>query len=776
MTNPNLHPTSFERDLAATAAITIYSLAVAIGFARVFSGWDFLGDLALIVVLGHGVSFALRRMRVSGWITVPFVSAFLLWLLAALQYSATLTYLVPRGATWDQIDLEVGLVRDQFQTAVAPVLYGAGWATLAGFAMIVVVVMADAFAFRAEARGEALVPGGVLFVFIAALGSSRLRITVTVALIAAGIVAVVALRALHDRSRRVELTSARGPRAMVLPTAVATAVAVAVLAGFVGPRVPGADAEPLYDTRGRGGGVTEVVSPLVDIRSRLTNRGNVELFRVNADAAAYWRVTTLPEFDGRTFRLPTRALERIEGDFGPGLSQSERVVRQQIQVLALGGQLVPAAADPYQAEGASDGRPLDLRLNRDTSTLLAPDDLSAGDLFTVVSGSPDLSPDLLRAAATDAPPDQIFVELPDLPSLVGDLAAEVTSGTDNPYDAAIALQNWFRNDFDYSLDVQSGHGSNAIESFLNERIGYCEQFSATFAAMARTLGMPTRVAVGFTPGLLNDEGWYSVIGRNAHAWPEVWFDDIGWVAFEPTPGRGVPGAEAYTNVPAAQDDRPPEDVGGGGDDGQGSGLAVTPTTPSTVVPPPTTIGDGTTASTLPDGSELPSLIPDGGLAAPITNGDSGGTSTPDGGSGVPWRPLLIVVIVVGAIAAPEIARRVRARSARSHGAAERIQVAWSRARTAAELAGVVGRPSMTANEWAAATAAELPVAARPMRSLAEIVDRVDYGRPGSVDLEHVGAFGATMGHDCELWSRQVDRIAGDTLTPLQRVRHYFTDW
>ena len=100
-------------------------------------------------------------------------------------------------------------MRDQFQTAVAPVIYDVGWATLAGLAMVVVIVMADSFAFKAEARGEALVPGGVLFVFIAALGSrDRMRLGSTVLLIGAGILAVVALRNLHDRSRQVELTAA----------------------------------------------------------------------------------------------------------------------------------------------------------------------------------------------------------------------------------------------------------------------------------------------------------------------------------------------------------------------------------------------------------------------------------------------------------------------------------------------------------------------------------------------------------------------------------------
>lgn len=83
---------------------------------------------------------------------------------------------------------------------------------------------------------------------------------------------------------------------------------------------------------------------------------------------------------------------------------------------------------------------------------------------------------------------------------------------------------------------------------------------------------------------------------------------------------------------------------------------------------------------------------------------------------------------------------------------------------------------MTSSEWAIATANQLPVAARPMRSLAEIVDRVTYSPPGSIDLDRTGTFGATLGNDCELWSEQVSRIAIDTLTPWRRVRRYFSTW
>lgn len=769
MTSPNEHRTSIDRDLAATAGLTLYSLTVALGFARVFSGWEFLVELGLLVVLGHGVSFMLRRARVRGWIAIPVMIVLLLWSLLALRYGATLDVGWPGGATRAQLDLDISLVREQFQTAIAPVIYAVGWATLAGFAMIITVVMADAFAFRAEARGEALVPGGVLFVFIAALGSPRLRIVATAMLIAAGIVAVVALRAMHDRSRRVELTSRRAP-SLTVPAVIASAAAIALLAGVIGPRMPGASAEPLYDTRGRGGGDTTLISPLVDIRSRLTNRSNVELFRVNADTASYWRVTTLPEFDGRRFRLPRRSLERVEGRFGSG--EGARI-RQQIQVLSLGGQLVPAAPDPFQASGFSGGAELNLNLNRDTSTLLAPDDMQAGDLFTVVSASPIIDKDLLRATSVSNPPDPIFTQLPDdLPAVVEELAREVTAGAQTPYDQAFVLQQWFREQFDYSLEVQPGHGSNAIESFLQQRVGYCEQFSATFAAMARTLGIPSRVAVGFTPGVQNEEGWYSVLGKNAHAWPELWFDGIGWVLFEPTPGRGAPGSEGYTDVAPAQDT---SGQGGVGDEGAATGDPL-PTTPSTVVAPPTTVGDGTPTTTLPPAGvgDVPQF-PDGRgtFGGEVTDG-SGATADDD--AAIPWRTLLMVAAVAGLLSMPALARRWNRRVTRSLDPAQRVSAAWNRARNAAEQAGVDGSPAMTPREWAAATAVHLPVAARPMASLAAIIDQVGFAPPGSIDLEHAGAYGSTLRHDCELWSNQVDRIAGDTLTLPQRVRHYFVDW
>ncbi|MFW2332362.1 transglutaminase-like domain-containing protein [Ilumatobacter sp.] len=299
-------------------------------------------------------------------------------------------------------------------------------------------------------------------------------------------------------------------------------------------------------------GPTDVVSP--GPAADLEVVQPVELFRVNSDAAAYWRLTTLLEYGGEEFRLPRRSLERIDGEFASGTAGNPRI-RQQVQILSLEGRLVPAAAEPVQAAGSSGGTEISLTLNRDTSTLVAVRDLVPGDLFTIVSSMTQPTPDELRAATTE-PPDPILVEVPaDLPTVMGELAVDVTIGAATSYDSAVALQNWFRSEFEHRAGAIDGHSADDLDEFLDVREGDAEQFSAAFALMARTLGLPTRVAVGYTPGVLNQEGWYSVTDAQSHSWPEVWFDDIGWIPFEPTPGRGIPGAEPATGVPTEQDER-----------------------------------------------------------------------------------------------------------------------------------------------------------------------------------------------------------------------------
>lgn len=732
-----------DLDLVATLALALYSFVAALGYVRVFGDWEFVADAALIVGVGHGLSLLLRRLRVHGLIAVALTTVAVTWAIAWVAYPETFSSVFPTRETWDIAWADLGLVREQFRDAVAPVEYIGGWSLLAAVGVGFAVLAADTFAFHARARGEALVPGGVLFVFVAAVGADRHRVTLTLALVAAGVLAAALLRLRFAQLPRTSLGRPRHPLTVTVPAAILAAGGIALGAWAIGPRLPGAGADPLIDTTTGGGGVTEVLSPLVDIRARLVNRADTELFVITATQPAYWRVTGLPRFDGNSWGLPDRSLEEVDGVLSrpvPGSTPNE----QQLEIRGLRGRLVPASAEPVQATGEG------LRWNAETSTLVRVDrDLASGDRFAIVSAMPVFTPEVLRAATSQRPPDPIYLELPEgFPSSVTETAEAVTASAPTTYDKMIALQEWFRSEFQYSLEVPQGHSTSAIEAFLRQRIGYCEQFAGTFAAMARGLGIPARVAVGYTPGLLQPDGSRVVLGKNAHAWPEIWFDGLGWVAFEPTPGRGAPGGESYTGVAPAQDEAPPA-PGSGAGEGTGEPL---PEAPPLIIP------------------DL-QLDPSAGLPQ-NPGGPSFRTRVPDRPAN--WAAIGAVLAVVALVgAAPELVRRWR----RAHphpDITKQISTLWRRALDAVEATGCRVDPSLTPLEQARAITPRLPVAARPLVSLAEAMTAATYGteeeRRRLADTPRPGEPGP------QRWCRQVERIAEDSLTAGGRLLRYFTVW
>jgi len=753
----------------ATLALTGYTVVVALGFARVFDGWDFAPTLVLVAVVAHATGALLRVGRVPFAIALPLTIAVVVWTIGWIFYRDTYAFGLPNADTWDRFQLDLSLVGDRFRTEVAPVPFLQGWDVLAAIGIGAVAILADTFAFRAYARAESLVPGGVLFVFISALGSDRARVAATAALVAAGVVATIALRIHHAPNNVPTIGKAPSNSTRVaVPGALCAVVAIAAGAAWIGPRLPGADADPLYDTTNSRGGVTTVVSPLVDIRSRLTNRSDTELFIMEADNPAYWRSSTLASFNGQTWELPERPLQSAGGQLSAG-SSGALEIRQRVTVSALGGALVPAAADPIAANPVDDDNSR-LRYNADSSTLVQTGDgLTRGDSFQIVSAAPRYTADALRAATSTDAGDPIYSELPDdFPTLAVDLAREVTASAATAFDRARVLQGWMRNEFDYSLEIQEGHGNNAIESFLINRVGYCEQFAGTYAAMMRSLGHPARVAVGFTPGLTEGDGRYSVLGQNAHAWPEVWFDGLGWVPFEPTPGRGAPGAEAYTGVAPEQDDSEPDSNGG---DGAGDGAAETPTpaTPTTV-PTPTT-PDFTPGTTVPSDAipDLSDLSPDGGVNVPSAAEPTTAEST-----SIPWRPLIIVMVLAALASAPALVRRLRRRPTGT--SVEQLGRLWGRAQATLGDVGVARRRGDTPSDFAKRVVDDFPTAGRPTESLAAVVTEATYGPEGDARLDDDGTYGLTVLGNCAVWTRQIEKMVTDSMTPLARLRRYVTTW
>ena len=125
-----------------------------------------------------------------------------------------------------------------------------------------------------------------------------------------------------------------------------------------------------------------------------------------------------------------------------------------------------------------------------------------------------------------------------------DIADRVTDGARTPYQAVLALESWLRQTggFTYDESPPRAKGPPLAAFVTRTRAGYCQHFAGAMATMLRMLGVPARVAVGFTSGSPRDGRW-EVADRDAHAWVEVWFRGHGWIPFDPTPGRGTLGGE-----------------------------------------------------------------------------------------------------------------------------------------------------------------------------------------------------------------------------------------
>ncbi|MHA7134931.1 transglutaminase family protein [Oerskovia turbata] len=207
--------------------------------------------------------------------------------------------------------------------------------------------------------------------------------------------------------------------------------------------------------------------------------------------------------------------------------------------------------------------------------------------FTVLAR--DLTAEALRTSAGDDLDDPNALEVPDtdFQDEIRALAEEITADAPTRYDAAVALQSYFRDgkNFTYSTSVPDGETNDAVWNFLQDREGYCVQFATSMTMMARTLGIPARLGVGFLPGERTSDGVYQVTGKDSHAWPELYFPGAGWVRFEPTPAiqaGPVPSwADPLLGAPGSGQDAAPEDV----PTNQAQPNAAPETTPSTAPAP-----------------------------------------------------------------------------------------------------------------------------------------------------------------------------------------------
>lgn len=691
--------------VASEAALVAVTLAMVVGFTRVFTG-GWLAPLAATAVVAHGCVAVCRR---RGWpvplaavVTAAVTGLTMLWLMLP---SAT-TAGVPTGATASQVADAVGEALTAFRVEVAPVPAVPGLLLAAGAATVVVAFLSDWAALRLWVTFEALAPAATVFVFATLVGD-RSAAVATAAGFAAACVAFVLIhhQARLAATRRWMLGAQRQPGRAVAVGAVAATVAV-VAGTLLGPVLPGAGQPGVVDLARGGNGPNQrvTVSPLVDIRGRLVDRGDEVLFTVAANAPAYWRMTSLETFDGAIWKSSGsyRAVRgELDADVSGALGVTE--VRQRFSIDALSAVWLPAAWQPDTIDA-----PAEVRWHAESGTLMvdsATED-SNGLRYEVTSKVAQWDPDTLRAAERRYPADlaATYLALPgDVTPVAARVAAQVTAGQSTDYDRARALQDWFATEFTYDLEAVAGHNSDAINDFLARRSGYCEQFAGTFAVMARTLGIPARVAVGFTPGEPDplDPGVFVVRGRHAHAWPEVWIAGAGWVGFEPTPGRGEPGAEAWTGRQPAQD-----------------GPAATTTTSTSAV---TTLPEDLAAPTPP-----PASAPPGDPPPSPTTGTAGSSPLP----GVVVAVAGLAVVAGGWLAVVAAARISRRRWRHTGDPVSRAGAAWSDVQAALASVGSTRARSQPVDQFVHRVASDRPDVASDLATVATTCELAMFSASG----------------------------------------------
>ena len=307
---------------------------------------------------------------------------------------------------------------------------------------------------------------------------------------------------------------------------------------------------------GRDNSVT-LRNPIVDLRRDLITKDHIPLVEARTSAdPSYLRLTVLDQFNGVEWQPSARRLSEGNKASGtlptpPGLARTTPGTEADWTLQLDPGFDSTWLPTPYPLRRISVPRG-DWRYDLRTLDIASVDKTStAGMRYSLTSFAPELSParlrDSLKAPAEVLKP---MTSVPgNRPSVINRIAQEVTAGATNDYDRMVMLQAWFRNTggFSYSLAPAAGSGIPQLVRFLTtDKEGYCEQFAAAMAVLARTLGVPARVAVGFLAPHPQPDGSYRYTSDDLHAWPEIYFSGAGWVVFDPTPASRTGPPPAWT--------------------------------------------------------------------------------------------------------------------------------------------------------------------------------------------------------------------------------------
>ena len=529
-----------------TTAVAVALCAGALVLTAVSSDRGLLWRAVLLVLLVQSIAIASRHLRVPAS-AVPLVQLVVMAVFAYLLSGVPLSGPDGWGAHVRTL-LDTAVL--QIQSQVAPLEASPQLRLVLLLLLGLVTVITYVLAVTLEAPAWTLAALTTLYV-IPAITLPRLMHWWHFGALALGFLVVLATATGIDNaawSRNV--LSRPGARASGLAAWQAAAwIAVPATVGAVllGLGLPVGHALDLTSHNRHGQGPIEMSDPLVDLTRDLTNQSDqvVLSYKTSNDAPIYLRTAALTRMTESGWQLSPLNLKPGNPAAPPGRGKDAVTITTKVSIGGLDGQYLPAPYAPREISLGDDWAydPVTLTV---ISTLTGTEAKRATRnlQYTVVSAVPTPDAATFATANSGPTPDPETLSLPpNLPAAITALADSLGRQGITDAQKAIAIQKYLAdpNRFTYSTRAPKTTGSmGAMESFLlRDHSGYCIHFASAMALLARIEGVPSRIAVGFLPGTRNGDH-FDVRAGNAHAWPELWFADYGWVRFEPTAAVAPP--------------------------------------------------------------------------------------------------------------------------------------------------------------------------------------------------------------------------------------------
>jgi hypothetical protein len=547
------HPLSAWRgSLLAPSAAGIATLCAATSVTSVVSGLAWFGYLFVAVLLIAATGLALRSLQVPTVLVGLGQLLVLLFLITGAFTTHGILQVIPGPEAFGEIGTTLSAAAEQIRVGLPPVEGSQPILCLVTILVGLVAVLVDTLTVAAAAPAATGLVLLCVYAVPAALSEEMLPWW-TFLLGGAAFAGLLAVDGNHRHRRwRTREAPGRSGKPAVLSAPVAV-VAAAIVLGLFGGAITwvGTVGRIPFGTGGDGPGAGSGgfgIQPFTELRGMLDQGSNRELFKVRGLGT-----------DRRLLRAMT--LDTYYPNKGWGLHDEGR----SQQGVPVGPQLPPAPGD----DGSGSARRIDVEpaswrdnwlpvygaprmIDGATNGYLY--DQVSGTVFTTRSEVPPSYTEYASLKEPTAPELRVTPQVDDLPPRYTQIdrvddrvrakTQQLIAGESNDFDRASAIWRYFtaQNGFVYDTKTAPANDADALADFiLKGKRGFCEQFASAMAVMLRVAGIPSRVAIGFTPGVqVND--YLSISTQDAHAWVEAYFGGKGWVTFDPTPlsdGRGI---------------------------------------------------------------------------------------------------------------------------------------------------------------------------------------------------------------------------------------------